>query len=355
MKKRIPLIAEVAVCLGTAGVLTFFLFRNPVSVSQGIKSGLTVVGGVLIPSLFPFMVLSCFIQNSRAGEAISAVFSVITRGLFRLPSEASTAILMSFIAGYPVGARLTQLLLREGKISKKEAARMCLFCVNAGPAFIISTVGVNMLSNVRAGVLLFCSTTLSSVIIGFVSGRILSQKVSKPDAVKEKSHGLNMFEAFTLSCSQATASMLSVSAYVLIFTAAVYIIKGFELSDNLFAFIVGSLEVTNGALTVSCGYPLPVLAAVIGFGGLSVHFQVMGAVIESGLKKRHFFAVRFISAALSAAVCQGLLYLFPLGLEVFAAGEKITALPYRISLPCCIAFLLMSVSLIFDIAPGKKV
>jgi hypothetical protein len=212
-----------------------------------------------------------------------------------------------------------------------------------------------MLSSLRAGVLLFCSATLSSVIIGFVSGRLLAGKaeIKSNKTVKYESKGFS--EAFTLSASQATSAMLSVCAYMLIFSAVCAVIGDVDLSENLRSFIVSVSEVTNGVMLLSGRFPLPAVAAVIGFGGLCVHCQVMGAVIESGLKLRYFFAVRFICAALSAAVCEGLLYFFPITVQTLAGGEKITALPFQISLPCCIVFLLMSVSLIFDIAPRKKV
>ena len=355
MRNRFLRLSGLIISAVITGLTAFFILKNPAEISRGIKTGLTTVGGALIPSLFPFMVLSCFVQNGRAGEAFSAVFAPVSKHVFRLPSVTSTAVFMSFIGGYPVGARLTQLLLREGKITKKQAARMCLFCVNAGPAFVISTVGAGLLSNTSAGVILFVSVTLSSVIIGFLCGRLLADKTEIQTENITKPKCKNTFEAFTLGASQATSAMLSVCAYVLIFSALCEVLKGLDISNNLLAFLVGVSEVTNGVMTAAGSYPLPVISAIIGFGGLCVHCQVMGAVIESGLKLRYFFAVRFTSAALSAVICQALLYLFPVSVNTVAVGSGVTALPSKISLPCCAAFLLMSVSLIFDIAPKRKV
>lgn len=76
--------------------------------------------------------------------------------LFALPGSAGAAACMSFVAGYPVGAGMTAALFSEGRISQSDAQRMTLFCVNAGPAFVIGGVGAGMLGSVRAGVIILC-------------------------------------------------------------------------------------------------------------------------------------------------------------------------------------------------------
>ncbi|MEG1243984.1 MAG: hypothetical protein RSD17_04040, partial [Oscillospiraceae bacterium] len=45
-------------------ILAYCLLRYPDTVSSGIKEGLYLCSGVIIPSLFPFMVLSSFLIKS---------------------------------------------------------------------------------------------------------------------------------------------------------------------------------------------------------------------------------------------------------------------------------------------------
>ena len=117
----------------------------PQSSAQGARDGLTLCAGVVIPSLFPFVVLACFLTNSGLGELISRPLSPITRYILKLPSSCGCAVIMSMLGGYPVGAKMISGLLEQKKIDKAQASRMLCFCVNAGPAFLIGTVGLSML------------------------------------------------------------------------------------------------------------------------------------------------------------------------------------------------------------------
>lgn len=47
---------------------------------------------------------------------------------------------------------------------------MLRFCVNGGPAFIISAVGAGMMGSVRFGVVLFTAHLLASLLIGIGGG-----------------------------------------------------------------------------------------------------------------------------------------------------------------------------------------
>ena len=92
--------------------------------TQGAADGLLYCAQVLIPSLFPFMVLSSFVVNSGISAALSRILSPVTVHLFRLPGSAGVTILLSMFCGYPVGARGVRSLLSQRLITQQQAARM---------------------------------------------------------------------------------------------------------------------------------------------------------------------------------------------------------------------------------------
>ncbi|MGN0470971.1 MAG: nucleoside recognition domain-containing protein, partial [Acutalibacteraceae bacterium] len=80
----------------------------PSSSSEGVKNGLNYSANLLLPSLFPFMVLSSFVIRSGFSEFIGKALSPVIKFLFGLPAICSSAIILSFVGGFPVGAQCVQ-------------------------------------------------------------------------------------------------------------------------------------------------------------------------------------------------------------------------------------------------------
>ena len=137
--------------------------------AAGVKKGLLVCASSAVPSLYPFCVLSAFFVRSGLCGYLGKLLEKPVRILFNLPGSAGAAACMSFVAGYPVGAGMTAALFEQGRISQADAQRMTLFCVNAGPAFVIGGVGAGMLGSARAGAVIFSSLTLASLTLGLLT------------------------------------------------------------------------------------------------------------------------------------------------------------------------------------------
>ena len=86
-----------------ACALGILLFPN--DVRNGASNGISYCLYTLVPSLFPFMVLSSFIIHSGISKFIGKLLQPVIQFLFYLPGSAGSVIIMSMIGGYPVGAR----------------------------------------------------------------------------------------------------------------------------------------------------------------------------------------------------------------------------------------------------------
>ena len=122
-----------AACIG--------LFLRPQICAAGVQNALLLCAKTLVPSLFPFLVLSGFFLRSGLCTICGARLSHFTTRLFRLPGESAGVWLLSMVGGFPVGIQMTANLFADGQITKRQAVTMCLFCFNAGPAFVLSAVG----------------------------------------------------------------------------------------------------------------------------------------------------------------------------------------------------------------------
>lgn len=320
MKKAMPPVLLSLLCVAAG----FGLLRYSPAVSLAVREGLSVCAGVVIPSLFPFMVLSAFVAGSSAVRYLSLPLLPLMH-LLRLPRFLGATVLMSFIGGYPVGARLISLHLEKGRITPQTAARMLTFCCNAGPAFILSAVGAKLLHSTGAGVILLLSHVLGSVLIGLFGARGQRTQPDSPADLQQEPAAAAFVSAVRLSSS----SMLVMCAFIVLFYALTALLTesgvffhasgllGFFLPMTGEAFrtalLTGLLEVTSGCIlsveAVGQG-PFILIAFLLSFSGLSVIGQVMSCFSGQEIRFRPFLISRVVHGLLTVLISYPLLRLF---------------------------------------------
>ncbi len=342
-KKSIFQISAVLMCL-------VFMFKFPYAVTHGVTEGLKVCFYIILPSLFPFMVLSTYIIKSNIFEFAYKLLSPVSKFLFCQSACTVPVIIMSMIGGFPVGIKMVGNLLRENSITKKQAQRLCIFCMNGGPAFIITAVGVNMLGSAKAGAIMFISLCLSSFIIGIFT-RFLGDKNELKEHIPKKSTLVSLSSAV----SDALQSVLGICAWVVVFSAITSCLKICIENESVYTAISSFLEVTNGCVMLAGKMPIPVITAIIGFGGICVHCQVLSELKECGVKYSHFFVCRVLNGAVASFISYLLLLVFPVEIDVFASTQNMTVTTFSVSLPAFFTFAIMCIIMILDIDRKKKV
>ena len=322
------LLISVCTLLAAAALLLF-----PMSAADGARRGIGYCLNLLIPSLFPFMVFSAFLIKSGISSRLGRFLSPVTRFLFRLPGCSAAAIFMSLIGGYPVGARAIAALYAQNDISEKEAQRMLCFCVNSGPAFVISTVGGMMLGDLRAGLILFVSQILASLLLGIACRFTLWE----PPSDRRESAKAEPSSALIASAADASRGMASMCAFVILFAVLVSVLIQSGLSDAFsrlllkagFPYAAASsllsvlLEVTGGCMdAVVAGAPLLFLSFAIGWGGLCVHFQVLSAAANVRISRLRFTLFRLLHGLCAAFLTNLFLRMFPVTVSVFSSTDQ---------------------------------
>ena len=328
--------------------VAFFAF--PETTLDGAKNGVNICLNSLIPSLFPFMALSTFIMRTDAFYLPCKVFGKVTKVLFLLPESAGSIIFMSLIGGYPVGAKLTADALLRGDITENEAKRLCIFCMNAGPAFTLSVLGVNIYGSAEIGLVIFISLCISSVIIGVLT-RFLSNGETRAQICK--SEKVFSTDDITFSVWDAFEATMRICAWVILFSAytVCIVIKAGRAGE----FISSIAEVTSGAVIVAQNYPIPVVTALCGFGGICVHCQVLKYLKTCTLQYKLFFVGRILNAALSASICHLILYYFPIEQNVSYTFSTARVSAMSVSVPTVITFIFMCISMILNVERKRKI
>lgn len=273
---------------------------------EGAKNGLKFSFGVLIPSLFPFMFLSDFAVEYGISSKLSKILAPFSEKLLYLPSEAGVTVLLSLIGGFPVGAVGINGLLKQNKITQSQANRMICFCVNSGPAFMISVVGAELYNNILLGAVLLAAQILSSLAIGITLGAFARRKEPLQRSITSGSNSHEFAHSFIHSCRNACSATINLCALVVLFSCfSKILLTALRCNDDstLGVTINAVLEVTSGCnLLAGSGMPIYVTSLAIGWGGLCVHFQVFSSAELLRINKLHFCLARVVNGTLSALI-----------------------------------------------------
>ena len=355
INKRIQLLLLATV----TGMLAIVFIAKPDIVMTSVRNATHLCADTVVPSLFPFLILSSFIVNAGLAQKSGKLLSPVTSFIFNLPGIAGTAILMGLIGGFPVGPKMTSQLYEKGYISQNQAKTMMLFTINAGPAFVISTVGFSMFGSIQYGLLLYISMILSSMTIGIVvCGRL---KESPTDVKPGSETANNLGEALCVSVNSGTSSIINICAFVILFAALTSAIGIFINNTQTINCITAILEVTRGcstfaaeAHTLSSTVILPLTAAVLSFSGICVHCQIFDCIRNVGLPYHRFLIWRGIGAALAALYCRAGVLLFPEKYQVFSNMAESVNAEFSLSIATCACMLFMSILLILDLDIDEK-
>ena len=306
----------------------------PEQAMEAMRDGIILCGNVILPSLFPFFVLSSLVVELGMSRYLGKLLEPVMAPLFRVNGNCATALALGFVGGYPVGARTAIQIYENGQCSPTEAERMLAFCNNSGPAFILGVVGAGVFGSGVAGLLLYLTHLMASLMVGvlfrfYKPGEKPHTRLSRGPQFQTASFP----KAFTASVTGALQSTLNICAFVLFFTvflrilahAGVLQLLGGLLSallsplgmDQTWAerLLTGLVEVSSGVSSLTDGTlsgRLSMAAFMLGWAGMSVHCQVLAFLGDSGLSVRTYVAGKLLHGGLSALLANVLFHITPL-------------------------------------------
>ncbi len=326
------------------------LFPGPCA--EGVRRGLALAAGSALPALFPFFVAGELLTASRANEALSRLLAPLLRRVYALPQAGAPAIALGLTGGYPVGAAVCASLLREGRLSAPDARRAALFCSCASPGFCIALAGVSLFGSAKTGALLYGIQVVSALLTGiFVSrGTETCHTISvSPELSEDKPFSV----VFCSAVRRAAAVSLSVTAFLVTFSAALTLCEPVFARVPALRLLSGLLELTSGMdalsgtfLTESTLFVL--VSFLLAFGGASVHMQMQAAAFEDGLALPGLVRAKLLHGVLAAALSAALCRAFPSCVPAFAPARPVSS-PSALS-----AGVLAAVTVLYIFYSGKK-
>lgn len=295
------------------------------------SNGLILWATCVVPSLFPFFVISNLLSHTKVVSFIGRLLDKFMKPLFNVPGIGGFAFIMGLISGYPVGAKIVSEFREKGLVSKDEGERMLAFTNNSGPLFILSSVGISLFGDTKTGILLLCTHVLSCITVGIILGKFSIEQSEKNNYINNKiilkNNNVtlkNLGEVLGNSINTAISTILLIGGFVVIFSVIISILNVTHALDFLSKFLnpilsflgfnldfskpmlSGIIELTNGIKSVSnihikaISQNIILCAFLLGFGGFSVLLQVFSIVSKTDLSMKKYFIGKLLQGIVAS-------------------------------------------------------
>lgn len=279
----------------------FFLFKYSGLIKENIQFAINIWINTLIPSIFPFILLSSFLINYGFIDLLCLLFGNITEKIFHLPKEATFAIITSIFTGFPTGSKYVKDLLKEKKINIQEANHLIMFTNYSNPLFVVFGIGETLLHNKNVGYLIFFSHLFTGLFIGFLTRNKINNINKKLENEKRRKKFINVLLDAIDNSFKILINMLGI---IIFFLIIITIINKIFKESLLTLIIDGIIEMTSGInlivakKNISNRLKASIVGFFISFSGLSVHFQIKSIIDDTEINYKNFLFARIFHAIL---------------------------------------------------------
>lgn len=294
-------------------IILIFIFFNRDIVSNTVISSFYIWFNTLVPSMFPMFVTSDILISCNFVMYIPRFITSFFMKIFNVSKEAVLTILISLVAGFPNNALAIKTSYDAGFISKRECEHLLYICHFANPLFVLETVGVFYLKSNTYGIIILVSNILSAIGVG-----VILRKRNIPTSnnyISKRSNCQNFGSLLSNSIKKSVNTLLMISGVITSFLIVSSLIcYNFNFNDYISTIIKGIMEMTMGIrslslLNIKDIYMVMFSSAILSFGGLSIHMQVI-SILDDKIRYCNYFVGRVYQVILSIVISVILFLLF---------------------------------------------
>ncbi len=273
----------------------------------------------MIPALLPFMILSGIMVRMELTEKIAMLIYPLVHPLYGVSKNVCYCMLMGFLCGFPMGAKVVADLYGRNRLTRREATYLLAFCNNIGPVYFLS-FALPMLQIAEPGAYLFgmygipllyglllrytCYRDIAPIDNITQSKRLMRKNHIDQSTLiccEQDSHNIKNSEkllaALDDSIHSSLQSILMLGGYMILFNLLNLIPHLLSNAPN--PMISPLLEITGGLQLLQNSLPLYSLI-VLSFGGLSCLAQTYSCISNTDLELGNYIKHKCILTGLTA-------------------------------------------------------
>ena len=310
-------------------ILIIIVLSHPDATFQYAYQGLYQWASKMVPTLFPFMMISSIMVYSGADLELGHMLNRVMKKIYGYSSYGLYAIFMGFFCGFPMGAKVVSDLYEGNKLCKEEAQSLITFCNNIGPAYFMGIIIPILHKSGYRTILPFVFgmygiPALYGIVMGhFYSKRCAGSNTYFSNKVNHTAQHVKQSLATTLkqSCVDNTQALIILGGYIT-FTNAFRIFLDFlPLSVNSKSILSSFLEIIGGVqaiytTTLSAQQKVFWIMTALCFGGVSCILQTSSFLEKSGLSIFHYIKHKVMLTIISAMYYYILIQLYHVGCSI---------------------------------------
>lgn len=287
-------------------ILTYLILTHSGISLHYAFQGFTLWYSKMVPALLPFMILSGIVIRMNLSDKFVKFLHPFLGRLYKCSPNVTYGIIIGFLCGFPMGAKVTAELLENHKITKKEAKFLIAFNNNIGPVYftgiVIPLLKMNKILPCLVG--MYGIPLLYGLLLRYTKYRALYDTSEENNPLNEKQASYSFFEAIDDAIKGAVNSILMLCGYMILFNT-MNLLPHFIL-PKLQPVFAPFLEITGGLNLL--GNKMPVYSlCMLHFGGLSCIAQTNCMLRNTGLSIRkyvcHKVNITILSFVYYAVLC----------------------------------------------------
>lgn len=269
-------------------------------------SGLELWYQKMIPALLPFMILSSIMIRMGLSERFAGLFYPILHPIFKVSKNGCYAIVLGFLCGFPMGAKVIAELHQNKLLDEKEAEFLLAFCNNIGPvyfgSFVLPLLHRQLLIPYLIGMygipLLYGWILRNTVYKDLTEeSEMRRSSITSAELVVCDRDRIGLLEHVDGAIHSSLQSILALGGYMILFN--MMNLLPHVLLGRANPMLAPILEITGGLHLLQDSNPLYALL-LLQFGGLSCIAQTYSCIRDTPLSIGRYVLHKLILTALTA-------------------------------------------------------
>lgn len=310
--------------------LVVAIISSPEEAFEASMQGLDIWWKMVFPALLPFLMLSQMLAAYGFTHGLGVLIDPLMKKGFRMPGASGIGLAVGMSAGFPSGADTAVQLYEQKLITSKEASRLASLTHFTNPMTLLVVIGAAFYQNPVVGYVLILVHWAAGILSGFILARFTNKNeavsVSNTDphlkepAVSKKGLLYSMYQTAAMTrkkdgrsfgkllgdtVSHAVQVLMMTGGSMIVFSVLIrllgkYITPFFPdyLWSSFFEIHLGAYALRSTDI-ISQPLQFGLLAAAIGWGGLSSHWQVSALLKPYGISTSIFTFGRILHACIS--------------------------------------------------------